>query len=79
MLAGLTQRVAFLSFEFTREFVDHAQACLERLAELGYRGFNLSLGESAELLFDDWTDGDAVISAIGDLGPDGWGDVYTQG
>ena len=48
-LAGLTQPVAALSFEFTTIQRDVARACIERCAALGYARFNAALGESQQL------------------------------
>lgn len=48
-LAGLTQPVPALSFEFTTIQRDIAQACIERCAALGYSRFNAALGESQQL------------------------------
>jgi len=48
-LAGLTQPVKALSFEFTTIQRDVAQACIARAAALGYLRFNAALGESQEL------------------------------
>jgi FkbM family methyltransferase len=46
VLAGLKRPVAALSFEFTTIQREVARAALARLAGLGYRCFNASLGES---------------------------------
>lgn len=51
VLAGLTQPVPAVSFEFTTIQRDVAQACLERLASLGRYRFNIALGESQVLSF----------------------------
>jgi FkbM family methyltransferase len=48
-LAGLTQPVKALSFEFTTIQRDVARTCIERCAALGYARFNAALGESQEL------------------------------
>jgi FkbM family methyltransferase len=48
-LAGLTHRVASLSFEFTTIQRDVAVACIARCAALGYARFNAALGESQTL------------------------------
>jgi membrane glycosyltransferase len=48
-LAGLSQPVAALSFEFTTIQRAVALACLERCAALGYTRFNAALGESQAL------------------------------
>jgi FkbM family methyltransferase len=46
VLAGLPRPVPALSFEFTTIQREVAHACLDRLAALGFRRFNASLGES---------------------------------
>jgi FkbM family methyltransferase len=51
-LKGLSQAVPALSFEFTTIQRDVALACLTRLETLGYRRFNLALGESQSLAFE---------------------------
>jgi FkbM family methyltransferase len=59
-LAGLTQPVPALSFEFTTIQRDVAQACIARCAELGYTRYNAALGESQQLVHDDWQSADAI-------------------
>jgi FkbM family methyltransferase len=59
-LAGLTQPVAALSFEFTTIQRDVAQACIARCAELGFVRYNAALGESQTLVQDDWQNADAI-------------------
>ena len=59
-LAGLTQPVAALSFEFTTIQRDVAHACIRRCAELGYVRYNAALGESQALVHDDWQSADAI-------------------
>ena len=49
VLAGLSQPLPALSFEFTTIQRDVAYRCLDRLAALGAYRFNLSLGESHAL------------------------------
>jgi FkbM family methyltransferase len=48
-LAGLTQPVKALSFEFTTIQREVAHACLDRCAALGFTRFNAAVGESQEL------------------------------
>src|ERR1044071_6582139 len=48
-LAGLSQAVPALSFEFTTIQRDVAHACLKRCAALGYVRYNAALGESQAL------------------------------
>jgi FkbM family methyltransferase len=59
-LAGLTQPVAALSFEFTTIQRDVAHSCLRRCAALGYVRYNAALGESQALVHAEWQDADAI-------------------
>jgi FkbM family methyltransferase len=54
VLAGLSQPLAALSFEFTTIQRNVAVACLDRLALLGAYGFDVALGESQQLTFGRW-------------------------
>ena len=53
-LAGLTQPVAALSFEFTTIQREVALACVERCVALGFGRFNAALGESQTLVHSNW-------------------------
>lgn len=59
-LAGLTQPVKALSFEFTTIQRDVAHACIARCHELGYVGYNAALGESQTLVHDEWQSAEAT-------------------
>ena len=61
-LAGLSQPVKALSFEFTTIQRDIALACVERCVALGFSRFNAALGESQELAHADWIDGTALAA-----------------
>jgi FkbM family methyltransferase len=54
VLAGLSQAVPALSFEFTTIQRDVALRCLDRLAARGAYGFDIALGESQALTFNRW-------------------------
>jgi FkbM family methyltransferase len=77
VLAGLSHRVAALSFEFTPEHLDAAIACLDRLELLDMRSFALSAGES--FVLGDWTTR-AGIQELLEQTPPGrfFGDVYAR-
>lgn len=77
VLAGLSQALRALSFEFTTIQRDVALHCLHRLASLGPYGFDLALGESQQLTFDRWiskSDMAAHIAALPHAANSG--DVY---
>ena len=59
-LAGLTQPVAALSFEFTTIQRDVAQACIARCRDLGYIRYNAALGESQTFVHADWQSADVI-------------------
>jgi FkbM family methyltransferase len=59
-LAGLSQPVKALSFEFTTIQRDVAAACIDRCAALGFTRFNAALGESQAFVHDGWRDADAI-------------------
>lgn len=54
VLAGLTQPLPTLSFEFTTIAREAALRCLDRLAALGPYGFDVALGESQAFIFHRW-------------------------
>ena len=78
VLAGLSQPLAALSFEFTTIQRDVAYACLDRLAQLGSHRYNIALGESQEFSFPDFVDRAAMERHIRDLPhAANSGDVYA--
>jgi FkbM family methyltransferase len=77
-LAGLTQPVRTLSFEFTTIQRDVAFACIERCRALGFSRFNAALGESQMLVHDVWIGADAIGQWLTDLPhAANSGDVYA--
>jgi FkbM family methyltransferase len=78
VLEGLSSPVRCVSFEFTREFLDDARACVAFLENLGPVEVNASYGESMQLA-EHWIDPDRIFSAI-EAQPDDrdWGDIYVR-
>jgi FkbM family methyltransferase len=77
-LAGLTQPVKALSFEFTTIQRDVAAACIERCRALGFTRFNGALGESQVLLHGDGIDADAIARWLTELPHEAnSGDIYA--
>jgi FkbM family methyltransferase len=78
VLDGLSRRVPALSFEFTTIQRDVAERCMARLDVLGYRRFNVALGESQRLTFDAAIGVDAMRDYLAELPHDAnSGDVYA--
>lgn len=78
-LAGLTQPVQALSFEFTLIQRDIARACIERCSALGYARFNAVLGESQTFEHGDWIDAHGIARWLDALPADAnSGDIYAR-
>jgi FkbM family methyltransferase len=76
-LAGLTQPVKALSFEFTTIQRDVARACIARCGALGYIKFNAALGESQEL--GAWRTADEIVRWLDELPhAANSGDIYAR-
>jgi FkbM family methyltransferase len=77
VLAGLSQPLPVLSFEFTTIQRDVALACLDRLASLGAYGFDVALGESQALTFGHWQSATDMAAHLAGLPHEAnSGDVY---
>ena len=77
-LAGLTQPVAALSFEFTTIQRDVARACVARCEKLGFVRYNAALGESQALVHGEWQSADAIVRWLDGLPMEAnSGDVYA--
>lgn len=78
VLSGLSKPVAALSFEFTTIQRDVADRCMARLVALGYRRFNVALGESQTLAFEAEIAADDMRRYLTDLPHEAnSGDVYA--
>jgi FkbM family methyltransferase len=78
VLAGLTQQVRALSFEFTTIQREVARACIERCHALGYTRFNSVLGESQLLIHRQWVGADAIAAWVAALPHSAnSGDIYA--
>ncbi|MXY24747.1 MAG: FkbM family methyltransferase [Acidobacteria bacterium] len=64
VLAGLTQPVPGLSFEFLPSALADVRLCVKRLEALGRYGYNWSSGESYKLASADWLTGKELMDAL---------------
>jgi FkbM family methyltransferase len=79
VLAGLSQPLPCLSFEFISETGDRTLACLDRLEALGTYRYNVALGEARHLLFDGWCGRDDLVKwLVGRGAEEGSGDIYAR-
>ena len=79
VLAGLSQPVPALSFEFTTIQRDVAIRCLELLSAQGPYRFDVAMGESQVLEFDRWISGDEMAAHLNGLPhAANSGDVYAR-
>ena len=79
VLAGLTQPLPILSFEFTTIQRDVAYACIDRLSALGNYAFDVALGESQLLEVGRWISAAEMRAYIAGLPHEAnSGDVYAR-
>lgn len=79
VLRGLNRPLPMLSFEFSREFLDDARTCMERLAALGSVEFNCGLGEAVAMAMPRWANVEEAMAFL--HGQDDellWGDIYAR-
>jgi FkbM family methyltransferase len=78
-LAGLTQPIPALSFEFTTIQRDVAQACLRRCQALGFTRYNAALGEIQALVHASWQDAVEIGRWLAALPAEvNSGDIYAR-
>ena len=78
VVAGLSQPVPCLSFEYTPELVDVALSCVEHLERLGSYEYNVSHGESMQLVARRWFGAEALRPMLLAERFPSWGDVYAR-
>lgn len=80
VLAGLSQAVPAVSFEWTPEIPGNALDCLARLAALGDYEFNYSWGESMRLARAAWLDEAAMKRVVEEFAGENqmFGDIYAR-
>jgi FkbM family methyltransferase len=76
-LAGLDRALPALSVEYLTADLASAQACLDRLGELGPYRFNYSPGETMRLALPQWTSAGGLMQRLREL-PPGSGDIYAR-
>ena len=79
VLAGLSQPVGCLSFEFRHEMLEEAFQCLHRAAALGPAQCNCTVFDAVETLYPDWSCAPELrqnLKALSD--PLLWGDIYVR-
>lgn len=83
VIKGLTSPVRALSFEFTREFLDDAEQCIEHLGSLGNVRFNFVLGDNLsptlQFALPDWSNGATLLQQLRTVSTEFlWGDIYAR-
>ena len=79
VLAGLTEAIPTVSFEYLPGALEYTTACMDRLASLGPYRYNWSPGESYALGSDDWLTATELLTALrSPAGQARSGDVYAR-
>lgn len=80
VVAGLSQPVELVSFEWTPELSENAVGTINRLAALGAYCFNLSWGESMRFSREQWWTREEVLSVVELMSGESlmFGDFYAR-
>jgi FkbM family methyltransferase len=80
VIAGLSQSLRYISFEFTPEYFESTRSCIQRLSSLGHTVFNYSLGESMQLELGDWLSSREIVIHLEKLiqNNNSFGDIYAH-
>lgn len=80
VISGLTQKIGIVSYEFTAEYISHAMLILEKLIKLGYKEYNVSVGETETFSFRQWIPYYELIHVLMNSAANNkelWGDIYA--
>ena len=64
VIKGLTKKVRFISFEYTKEFFDITIECINQLQKIGFTKFNFTVGEFEQFIFPSWKTKEVLIPFI---------------
>lgn len=79
VIAGLTQQVPALSFEFTTIAMDVALRSLELLSELGHYRYEIAFGESQRFAFGRWVSPEEMTAVLKEMPHEAnSGDIYAR-
>lgn len=81
VLRGLSSKIGIISIEFTAEYINNAFKCISYLDSLGYKKYNVSLGESNSFALSDFVQKDELIEILNNNSkqhPLLWGDIYAN-
>lgn len=79
VINGLSSPIPVVSFEFTKEFLQDAKTCMERLSSLGQVQFNCSFAESMKLSHERWMASEDLYAQLDSIvDKELWGDVYAR-
>jgi FkbM family methyltransferase len=80
VLAGLSQPVSALSFEWTPEIPENSLSCLNHLSRLGDYEFNYSWGESMRFARTVWLDEAVMTRVVEEFAGENqmFGDIYAR-
>lgn len=84
VLKGLTKKSGIISFEFVEEFFDQALKCINYLQSIGYKEFNLSLGDNNNF-YSEWKKKNLLLKQLKNFIKNKlinkekiWGDIYCR-
>jgi FkbM family methyltransferase len=80
VLSGLTRPVSMLSLEYVPEIIELTYKCIDYLQHLGNIELNYTIGETMQLILEEWTTPDEMKRLLSSIsnGSELFGDVYIK-
>ncbi len=79
VLKGLTKKIPIISIEFTKEFLNDTEKCLNYLRGLGNLKLNYIVGEDFSFKLPKWTPQKKFLEILNQEQDDlAWGDIYIK-
>jgi len=79
VLKGLSHKIKYISFEFTKELFSESIECLNIIEKISDFEVNYSLGESMTLTLNQWVKKSEIIKIINNTYDNNlWGDLYIK-
>ncbi|MFP4430091.1 MAG: FkbM family methyltransferase [Spirochaetaceae bacterium] len=79
VLAGLSEPIPAVSFEYLPTQTERALACVDRLERLGSYRFNYCVGERHRFVLPQWVAAESIVGLLRNLSPGSRsGDIYAR-
>lgn len=79
VIKGLSKLIPYISFEFTKEFLDDVKKCINHLSSIGQVEVNCCRGVPSEWLLPTWVTPEELYAKLESIKDQRlWGDIYVK-